>query len=357
MTGQTFRRAHLSAIAYELGPEVLTTAELEERLAPALDRLRLPLGQLEELTGISERRLWAAGFNVAEGAARAATKLLRKLEIPATAVEQLVYGGVCRVGFEPATAAHVAAAMAARGAEVSIHAELHDVGNACLGALTGVLAVARAVELGAIGAGLVVTCESARDIVDIAVAALVRDPSPERLRTTLATLTGGSAAVALLVHDGRFGGGRRLLGAVHRNAPRHHDLCRWGVETPADALDVAQRREFMTTDAVAVLEHGVALGRGTWADLLATLGWTAQTVDRTIMHQVGRAHRDAILAALQVPGDRDFSVVEQLGNCGSAALPVAAAIAEERGVLEAGQRVALLGIGSGLHCTMVGVQW
>jgi len=36
---------------------------------------------------------------------------------------------------------------------------------------------------------------------------------------------------------------------------------------------------------------------------------------------------------------------------------VTAAIAEERGVLRAGQRVGFLGIGSGLTCLMMGLEW
>ena len=44
-------------------------------------------------------------------------------------------------------------------------------------------------------------------------------------------------------------------------------------------------------------------------------------------------------------------------NTGTAALPVAAALAQERGFLEPGHRVGLLGIGSGLNCIMLGVDW
>jgi 3-oxoacyl-[acyl-carrier-protein] synthase-3 len=132
-------------------------------------------------------------------------------------------------------------------------------------------------------------------------------------------------------------------------------LCRWGVE-PSDAGS-GLRREFMTTDAAAVLEHGVALGRATWDALLSELGWTASSIDAVISHQVGATHRDAILKALAIAPERDFVAYDALGNTGSCALPLAAALAEQRGFLTAGQRVALLGIGSGLSCTMLGVEW
>jgi acyl-CoA:acyl-CoA alkyltransferase len=58
-----------------------------------------------------------------------------------------------------------------------------------------------------------------------------------------------------------------------------------------------------------------------------------------------------------VPREKDYTTFRFLGNMGTAALPVTAALADERGVLKPGQRVAWLGIGSGLNCMMMGVEW
>jgi 3-oxoacyl-[acyl-carrier-protein] synthase-3 len=53
----------------------------------------------------------------------------------------------------------------------------------------------------------------------------------------------------------------------------------------------------------------------------------------------------------------DFVAYEDLGNTGTVALPLATALAHERGFLAPGHRVGLLGIGSGLNCIMLGVEW
>jgi len=42
---------------------------------------------------------------------------------------------------------------------------------------------------------------------------------------------------------------------------------------------------------------------------------------------------------------------------GTVSLPLTAALASHRGFLQTGQRVAFLGIGSGLNCMMLGWQW
>ena len=60
---------------------------------------------------------------------------------------------------------------------------------------------------------------------------------------------------------------------------------------------------------------------------------------------------------MNFPKEKDYTTYRFLGNMGTAALPVTAAIAEERGVLKAGQRVGFLGIGSGLTCLMMGLEW
>src|SRR5688572_17029340 len=71
-----YSRVHIESIGYELAPVVVTTAELEARLKPFYDAHRLPAGQLELLTGISERRWWEKGYAVSAGATAAARKAL-----------------------------------------------------------------------------------------------------------------------------------------------------------------------------------------------------------------------------------------------------------------------------------------
>ena len=217
------------------------------------------------------------------------------------------------------------------------------------------LDIANRIELGQIRAGLVVSCESAREINEIMLARMLQGVEMAEFAEALATFTGGSGAVAMLLTDGSFAGekGHRLLGAVSQVAPEHHALCRWGLASAGGLQQV----QYMATDSVSVLKHGVQLGRETWRVFLGEMGWDPAQVDRVICHQVGSGHQDAILSSLQVAKDKDFTTYRFLGNMGTAALPVTAAIADERGVLKAGQRVAFLGIGSGLTCLMMGLEW
>jgi len=345
-----YSRVYVDAIGYALAPVVVSSEELEERLAPVYGALHLRPGQLESLTGIQERRWWERDYPVGDGAIEAGTKALQAAGISGDDVGVLVYAGVNREDFEPATACRVAAGLGVRG-----EAGVYDICNACLGVLNGMIDVANRIELGQIRAGLVVSCETAREINDVMIDRMNTTPTMELFAKSLATLTGGSGAAAVLLTDGSFSStsGHRLVGGVNVAAPEHFALCRWGLEQSNGRGAVP----LMQTDAPSVLKHGVVLGEATWRAFLREVGWTGDAIDKVICHQVGHANRETILKAIGVPQERDFSTYPFLGNMGTVSLPITAALADERGFLEPGDRVGFLGIGSGLNCLMLGVEW
>jgi 3-oxoacyl-[acyl-carrier-protein] synthase-3 len=339
----------VEAIGYALPDERVSTAAIEAELAGVYEALHLASGQIHALTGIRERRVWPRGVSMADCAARAAAKALEQAGIVGRDLGAVVYAGVCRDNLEPATACAVADAIGARGDAV-----VFDVSNACLGVLNGIVDIANRIELGQIRAGLVVSAESSRAIVESSVARMIAEPSMERYRLGLATMTGGSGAAAVvLTHAASSFTGRRLVAGAALAAPEHHRICRWG---PSSGL-LGETANVMDTDASAVLEHGIALGKATWERLLVATRWRAGDVDRVICHQVGAAHRRDVLASIGVDPSRDYSTFETLDNIGTVSVPVTAALAHEAGFLRKGDRVAMLGIGSGLNCLMLGVEW
>src|SRR5687768_2608861 len=99
-----YSRVFIDAIGYELAPVVVTSGELEDRLAPLYRALRIPSGQLESMTGIVERRWWDVGDRLSRGAEAAARKALETSKVRPKDLDVLIYAGVCREQFEPATA-------------------------------------------------------------------------------------------------------------------------------------------------------------------------------------------------------------------------------------------------------------
>jgi 3-oxoacyl-[acyl-carrier-protein] synthase-3 len=344
-----YNNVNIQSFGYELPPNVITSEDLERRLEPAYRKLRFQKGQLEAITGIRERRYWDPGYKMSRGAILAGKKALDASNLSSQDIGMLVYGGVCRDNLEPATACAVA-----HGLGLTPDTLVYDVSNACLGILNGMVLAANAIELGQIKAGLVVSCESARQIVDTTINRLLATPDMDTFKKTVATLTGGSGAVAvLLTHKAHSKTGHRLKGGVAKNDVAHHGLCTWGPDTGIPSSG----DQIMETDSVAVLQNGVTLGIETYRDFRTTLNLTPDEPDKVICHQVGATHQRSILDAVNLPPEKDFTTFKFLGNIGTVSLPITAAIAAERGFLSPGDLVAFLGIGSGLNCLMLGVDW
>lgn len=344
-----YQKVFVNALGYELPEEVISTRAIEDELQAVYQALKVPRGQLETLTGIKERRWWPRQFQVSDGAIAAGRSALAKLGIRGSEVDALIYTGVCRDYYEPATACRIAAELG-----LTQRATVYDLSNACLGVLNGMIEIANRIELGQAEIGLVLSCESARDVNEDAILRLKSDPSMERFKDSIATFTGGSGAVAVVLSRyPDLGRAHRLLGGTIRNDNSQHELCRWGLTR----LRHTMFEQFMITDAINVMRHGVSLGLKTWQAFLHELGWLQERVDKIISHQVGFTHRKTVLQALGIHESKDYATFPFLGNMGTVSLPLTAALADEQGFLEAKDQVGWLGIGSGLNCLMLGLEW
>lgn len=319
----------------------LPTATLEDRLRPLYARLGFKPGWVEAVTGIQERRVWARGESALDGAVRAASAALSEAGVHPSEVQALVSCSVSKTRLEPSLACEIQAGLGIGPTCVN-----HDVGNACLGFLSGLATVANMIELGQIEVGLVVAGEDATPVLEATIAHLTTPQADiHAFKDHLATLTLGSAAAAwVLVSDRRARRGHRLVHGTTLAATEHHALCR-------GALDG------MVTDSVRLLREGVALAGRTWAEFSDASGWRPADVATAALHQVGQANHEAVLKQLGFDPARAPRIYPWIGNVGACGVAATATLARDEGRLRAGDRLALCGIGSGLNCAMFGVTW
>jgi len=343
-----FRHACIESLALALPDEAWTSAAIEERLRPLYERLRLPAGRLELMTGIRERRMWPAGTRPSDASAAAGRKVLGQATIKPEQIEVLIHGAVCRDMLEPATAS-----FAHHKIGLGPACQIFDLSNACLGFLNGLVTLAAMIDSGQIRCGMVVSGENGRPLVERTIQHLLAAPLDRNaIKPFFANLTIGSAAVAAIVcHEDLLPAGsprhRLLAGSVLADT-RHSELCQGDSE--GEAL-------VMETDSEQLLIAGVDVARRNWNAFTQETGWSPATPARIITHQVGTMHRRKLYETLELDLARDFSSFEVLGNTGSAALPATLALAVEQGALKQGQKAALLGIGSGLNSLMLAVEW
>ena len=341
----------IEAIGYVLPERRISSAAIEKWLRPVYERLRLPEGRLELMTGIRERRFWHHGIRPSEVSAQAGQCALRKAGLQPGDIGCLMHCSVSRDFVEPATSTVVHKLLKLPSSALNF-----DISNACLGVVTGMMMMANMIQLGQIETGVIVSGEHAGPLVEGTVERLLNDPDLTRrsIKSQVASLTIGSAAAAVVMtHADKSRTGHRMLAAAHCTDTSFNHLCQGNSDCGMnDNTDVC-----MNTDSHELMVRGIEVAAQTWDLLQGEIGWGRDTPDAICGHQVGKAHRQALYERLGLDVAKDFSTYEFLGNCGSASLPVTAALAEEAGRLKAGDDVALLGIGSGINCAIIAAKW
>jgi acyl-CoA:acyl-CoA alkyltransferase len=344
-----YKNVCVEAVVHQLPPNVVTSEDIERQLAPVYERLNLPFGRLELMTGIQERRFFDRGTLPGQISVTAANAAVEASGVPREAFGALIHGSVCRDQMEPATATGVHA-----GVGLPDDSLVMDVSNACLGLLNGMLVVADLIELGRIRAGVIVGTETGRGLVEGTIDSLLKDKSLTRksIKSAFASLTIGSGSAAIvLCHSSLSRTGHNLTGGAFLSDTSQHALCAGGVE--ADVHGDSRPR--METDSEGLLRAGIALAARTWEKMKTEVSWSNEDVDRVFTHQVGKQHRTMLLEKLKLDPHLDFPTVERFGNTGAAALPMALAMGLEQHPPPSGTKLALLGIGSGLNSVMLGI--
>ena len=341
----------LESFGYTLPDEVVTSDEIELRLAPLYRRLRLPEGRLELMTGIRQRRFWPPGTLPSDPSIASGERAISAAGIDRRRIGALIHASVCRDNLEPATACRVH-----HGLGLSPDCMIYDVSNACLGLMNGILQAANMIELGQIQAALVVGTESGRQLVETTIAALNGDPSLTRrqIKFAVASLTIGSGSCAVLLTDREMSRtGNRLLAAAMRANTDFHRLC----QSDRDEAVGSGMQPLMQTDSEQLMQEGIATGVATFRQFLKNARWDLDQIDKVFCHQVGTAHRKLMLESLGIDPRMDYSTFPWLGNTGSVALPITMAVGLENGHVRRDENVAMLGIGSGINCLMLAVNW
>jgi 3-oxoacyl-[acyl-carrier-protein] synthase-3 len=342
-----FENVCIESIAVALPEEAWTSTAIEERLRPLYERLRLPFGRLELMSGIRERRFWPPGTRPSDASAAAGRAALAQSALRPEQIEAFMHAAVCRDMLEPATAA-----FAHRKIGLSANVQIFDVSNACLGFLNSLTILAAMIESGQIRCGMVVAGENGRPLVERTLQHLTTAPlDRNQIKPFFANLTIGSGAAAAIVCHRSLVRDRphRLRGGICLTATEYSDLCQ-GDAAGGDGLE-------MQTDSEQLLLAGVEVARRTWAAFQKETGWVDASIDRYVCHQVGAMHRRRLYEGLGIDLARDFSTFETLGNMGSVSLPATLVKAVECGAVVDGNRVALLGIGSGINCMMLALEW
>jgi len=336
-----FQHVAIAGLAHIDAPRRLSSDEITARLQPTLDRLGIRTDVFKDIAGIHARRLWDGPMLASEAATLAAVKALADAGIEPERVGLLVNTSVSRDYLEPSTASIVSGNLG-----LSELCQNFDVANACLAFINGMDIAARMIERGEIDYALVVDGETADLAYEKTIERLTApDATAEQFRNELATLTLGCGAAAMVMARAELApGAPRYRGGVTRAATQWNGLCRGNLDQ-------------MVTDTRLLLSEGVKLAQRTWLAAKTALGWVAEELDEFVIHQVSQVHTKAFIKAFGIDPKKVLTIFAEHGNIGPASVPIVLSKLREMGRLKKGDRIALLGIGSGLNCSMAEVVW
>ncbi len=333
-----FRNTSVLAVCAIEAPRVVTSDELDTRLADVYRRVGLRPGMMQRLAGITERRWWNKGTTFVDGAAMAGAKAMAEAGVQPGQIGLMINTSVSRAHLEPSTAVAVHHQL---GLPSSCHT--FDVTNACLGVVNGMQLAAAMIDSGHIDYALIVNGEDAQELHEATIGRLEeRAATAKHVFDNFASLTLGSGAAAMVLgRSDLHPEGHRYLGGATRSASQHNELC------VGDMDD-------MRTDSTGLMNAGIELTLEMWGESAADFGWE-HDISRYIIHQVSNVHTKAIAQVLDLDLDRIPLTFPTRGNLGPAAIPLT--LASVSGELSQGDRVLLMGIGSGLNASISEIVW
>jgi 3-oxoacyl-[acyl-carrier-protein] synthase III len=333
----TFRHQNsaLLAVKARLAPLVVTSEEIDVRLADALTRLRLPTGLLQRVAGVISRRNWDDTTTFDEAAAGAASEALKEANVDPQDVGLLINTSVTRKHLEPSVAVGIHHALGLPSSAMNF-----DITNACLGFVNGMTLASQMIDSGQIKYAVIVDGEDSNEIQANTIARLSQPGiSRKDFVNEFASLTLGSGAAAAV-------GGpaaphpQGIMGGISRAGTEHHLLC-------------VGDKDGMFTHTKELLAGGMALVVEAWKEAKGSWDW--QKMDRYILHQVSDVHTDSIVKAAKLDRKRIPLTYPSLGNVGPASLPMTLAL--EASKLVKGNRVLCMGVGSGINTAMTEIVW
>ncbi|APX32088.1 3-oxoacyl-ACP synthase III [Brachybacterium sp. P6-10-X1] len=338
-TGFVHRNASLLSVEMTLPQVTVTSDEIDDMLAPARKRLRLPKGVLQRVAGVYERRWWKDRDNGwKQGVVLAAERAMAKAGIMRDQVGLMINASVSRQHLEPAVSTGIHHSLGMPPSCMNF-----DITNACLGFVNAMTMAAGMIDAGQIKYALIVGAEDVEEVQRGTIDRLNSKTSTrDDFNNQFASLTLGSGAAAAVIGPAdEHPEGHRLTITQARAGTQHHELC------VADMQD-------MRTDSAGLLENGIELILDTWKSANEA-GHDFKSIEHVVPHQVSMVYTRNFSKITGVGMERIPVTFPDWGNIAAEAVPMTLAHIQDD--VQRGERVLLMGVGSGLNTAMMEVQW
>jgi 3-oxoacyl-[acyl-carrier-protein] synthase-3 len=324
---------------------VVPSAEVEARVTESSDGFRMPRGLIQLLTGVASRRHAEPGVASSDLAVEAGRRALDNAGIDPLALDLLIFASASHDVAEPATANIVQEKLGCNGAAV------FDVKNACNSFLNGLDVAHAFIQTGRARRVLVV----AGEVLSPTINWYVRDKADLAAKLAAFTLGDGGGACVVEAVDGSQPEDRGMLPALFVSEGQHWELST--ILGGGTLYGFDPERQYFECRSAEL--QGLAVGHlpGLVTKAVESVGWSLDSVDRIVPHQVSRSVIDQISELLEIPASTAEITLDQFGNTAAASIPIALSLAVEQERIRRGDKVLLVGGAAGFSAGVIPVVW
>ncbi len=321
-----------------LPERVMTNADWE-RLVDTSDRW------ITRRTGIERRRFAADDQHTSDLAVLAARAALEDAGIEVEQIDEIIVATDTPEVYSPDTAAFVQHLLGAR------EIPAYDLaGSGCAGFLQAIDVARSRVHVA--GPGRPAKREVAPEarkrnilVVGVELLSKLMDWSD---RATCVLFGDGAGAVVV----GAGAGAAEIVAVVTGTDGSKTDILGLeigGTRQPFTHEDTPLSGMKITMDGQKVFREAVRRMIAACREVLERTGLTLDDVDLVVPHQANLRILSAVAKALDLPDEKLFVNVQDVGNTGSASVPIALAQAYSQGLVQGGSLVLLTSFGAGFH--------
>ena len=250
-------------------------------------------------------------------------------------IGMVIYCGIDRDWVEPATSHRIQRELGCKNAACL------DVTNACHGFTNGMSVGDAMIATGAAENVLVVTGEVPSHVVRDCIKDINDNPTLENFRSKVGGLTTGDAGGAVILQRASNKSGVKTYRFASQG--RYAELCFYKFD------DAGKRQGQMLMEKISAA--ALHMHRALITETYKELRWQPKDIDFLICHQAGRKPHQRFAEMAKVDIAKAPITYEDLGNLTSASIPVTLDLAGSK----EGDRILILGTGSGLSVSQIGL--
>lgn len=333
----------IRATSYALPVNVLTQDDLIQRFGEKAVK------SISKMSGIRERRVVMPGQCASDLAYDAAHRLIEYLGIERSSIDLLTFASQTPDYRIPATSSVLHGKLG-----LSEKCCTFDINQACSSFIHSLQVAHSMIVAGTANRALILNSDAISTLIN-------------PMDRGLVTLHGDAAAAVLLERSTKESGGIEWIETGTDGSKFNHLLVPAGgsrlpcnAETKIEAEDgdgCVRNLEQLFMDGPAVFHFAVYKIPDVIKNMMNKAKLTMDDIDMILLHQANKTMVDLIYRALNVPEEKRFYFVENVGNSSGASLPTLLAHAWREGVIKPGSRTLLCAFGGGLAWGVSIIRW